>query len=1430
MRKKVVIAGLLGVAVASCSLAVLNTSAVQYGLTTELFTTQFVTTETVAKTPSEYAEADGRNGLLLTGAHDGAEAAFKNPFSGAFTLDYRTYDDKESAHGLKNVRVRFTDEAAEESFFVDVKSVNGKRLYAVGVGEDTFSTLGYGEGVVIGGDASDVLTFDPNTLTVSVNGEEIWSFAHYKNGDYKHDSIFNGFAEYTASIEFTDTASDGHMLVYALNGQTLDEKVLHKNVAAPTVYAPVKANGLVGEEFILPTPYIYDVIDGVIASTEAEYTVWCGSSLCARGTYENGASFLPQSAGAYSVTYTVKDEGGLTSTLRSYFTVLEEEAACVFEERGVVKDATIGKGGALYIPRMTATSARSNDRDVSVYVDILRNGTEIEGATGLPASGFTYTFTEAGEYTVAYRADFNTVTEETSFTVTVDENLAYLTLAESIPEYVVTGSRYKIPDGTLTFGEETVAAEKYIQFPSGATYTANYIDLTEYGNYKLSYRGKIGDVTYEQERWLQCLTPSNGAFTGDAVVESGEYERGGSKVSGVVVTQSLGKSGVTFTEPIDLSDKKKGDTLVEMAAMPFVEGTRDYHIIYITLTDINDPDNSISIKVSQQSSAPKNGSSYVKVSHSGLEYVGVESPERVYRGSVHWGYYTSHSFCGGENATLENRMIKFSMDYEKKRIYMTSSYDRGAGHEDGQSGMEGDSAVVDLSSLAFYSRAWEGFSEDKCYITIEAAGYSNSTEARYIIKSIDNYEFGGEYLNYSAPELTVDYAGHDSAPDGVVGTKYTLFDAKATDLFDRSVKVYKNVYFNYGTSRQVEIDVTDGAFTPTVVGKYTIVYRAADGLENASVKTVDVNVTATAPTLTATVANDGLHYYTGTSVALEIPEYAGNRGNVTVDSVTVKCGNDETAVKDGAFVAEKAGTYVVTYTVRDYLNRTATVSYEAILDANPLPVFENQIRLLPVYSVGQSYVLPELKGYDYSGGNGAAEATVAVKVTYGDGYSVTLGADRTFAPEAGHGNKITVAYSATAASSNLSDTLQAEAYVAAYDITQKHIKMQDYFATNNVTVAAEKMQLRATVTDNAQPASFAFAKPLLAESLILRMQIGITNKETETAHNNAFNALTITLTDSQDPSVQITLTIEKNGKKSNLYVNGDDAPYAMVGSFWGTDSEKGSTNDLQIRFSNGTRQIVDASGNGVTGITYDLNGNPFNGFPSKRVYASFAFDGVESEGKAEVKLTQFNTQQLNNLQNDIGKPELYVNGDYGGIVKQGAEITLPTAYAEDVLANIKSIGVTVTDPNNRTVASVDGTQMNNADATKPNTVKFSEYGTYKVTYQAIDTNNQKMTTIAKIVYVMKNEAPVFTLNGEVVTSAKAGYKITLPTLTTADAEYNVILLDPNFTQTTLFSSTKSAEGTEISFTPDRRGAYTVRYYVHDKYYNYVMKDFVINVS
>lgn len=1430
MRKKLLIAGLLGVALATGSLAVLNTSAVQYGLTADLLTTQFVTTQTVAKTPSAYAEADSRNGLLLTGAYDGAKAEFKNPFSGAFTLDYRTYDDEGSTHGLKSVRVCFTDKNNEESFFVEMKAVNGKRLYAVGEGEDTFSTLGYGESVVMSGDESDVLTFDPNTLAVSVNGETVWSFAYYKNGDYKHDVIFNGFAEYTVSVEFTDTASDGHMLVYALNGQTLDEKVLHKNVAAPTVYAPVKANGLAGEKFVIPTPYIYDVIDGAIASTEAEYAVWFGSALLGRGTYADGAEFLPQSAGDYTITYTVADSDGLSSTVRSQFTVLEEEAACTFEERGVVKDATIGKGGEVYIPRMTATSARSNGRDVSVYVDILRDGVEVKGATGLRANGFSYTFTEAGEYTVAYRADFNTVTEETSFSVTVDESLAVLKLSESIPEYVATGSRYRIPDGTLTFGEETVVAEKYIQFPSGATYTANYIDLTEYGNYKLTYRGKIGEVTYEQERWLQCLTPSNGAFTGDAVVESGDYERGGSKVSGVVVTQSLGKSGVTFSEPIDLSDKKKGDTLVEMAAMPFVEGTRDYHIIYITLTDINDPNNTVSIKISQQSSAPTNGSSYVKVSHSGLEYVGVESEEKgaVYRGSVHWGYYTSHSFCGGENATLENRMIKLSMDYEKKRIYMTSSYDRPTGHEKGGSGLKEDNAVVDLSSLAFYSEAWKGFSEDKCYVTIEAAGYSNSTEARYIIKSIDDYEFGGEYLNYSAPALTVDYDDNESVPDGVVGTKYPLFDAAASDLFGNGVKVYKNVYFTSG-NRTVEVDVTDGAFTPTVAGKYTIVYRAADGLENTSIKTVDVNVTATAPTLTATVENDGAHYYTGTRVALEIPEYAGNLGRVVVDSVTAKCGDVAATVSDGAFVAEKAGTYVITYTVRDYLNRTATVAYEAILDANPLPVFENQIQLLPVYTVGQSYVLPELKGLDYSSGAGATASTVQVKATYGDGYAVTLGADRTFIPEAGHGNEVHVTYSATAASSALSESVVATAYVADYNTTQKNIKMQNYFAGNNVTIAAEKMHLRATVVDNAKPASFAFAKPLLANSLVLRMQIGITDTEKETAHNNAFNALLITLTDAQDPSVQITLKIAKNDKKSILYVNGGDAPYAMVGSFWGTDKDEGSTNDIQIRFSNSSRQIVDASGNGVTGITYDLNGNEFNGFPSKRVYVSFAFDGVESEGKAEVKLTKLNNQDLNNLVNDVGKPELYVDGDYGGIVKQGTEITLPTAYAEDVLAQIKSIGVTVTDPSNRTIAAVDGTQMNNADATKTNTIRLDSYGAYKVTYQAFDTNNQKTTTIAKILYVMKNEAVSYTVNGAVVTSAQAGTKITLPTLTT-DADYNVIVLDPNFTQTTLFSSVKSEAGAEISFTPTMRGEYTVRYYVHDDYYNYEMKDFIITVS
>ena len=1411
IKKKIAITGLLAFAIASFATASMTVSAQKYELVSDLFETQFVSVES-----ETIAQGNPSTGVALTANRSGAFAKFTKTFSGPFSLDYSFYADSAQGYGIRDFKIVFYSKEAEEEFFVSVKENNGKTNYSVGIGEDVYSVNGYGESVQIS-NKENQLVFDPTTYTVSVDGTKLWSFATFRNGIYENDVIFDAFNTYEVALEFLDAKSDGHIILYALNGQRLETEVLYKNEAPPVLYAPVKYNGIVGEMYFIPQPYAYDVIDGAIDCSEIHYTLQKDVEVLLQGNYQVGDSFVPTAAGDYVITYTVQDSGGLKNTIRQTFSVLEEKPVCEFKEYGALEPLTIGKGGKVYIPRVTAKCALSNNRDTYVYATILLNGSVIDEVKDKAANGFDYTFIEAGEYQVVYGVSCGKIQYETSYTITVEDNVPYLTMAEQLPEFITVGQRYRLPEATMTFRGETFETEKSVYFPSGAKYRGNDITFKEYGFYQIEYTAKIGEITYSESRWVKSVTPSDSVFQGNVSIETGEYHRAGEVYKGAVITQTVGKGGVRFAYPIDISNNTKDDTIIDLIAYPFVAGVRDYRTFIIRLTDTEDKNNEIVIDISQVSSWEEASQCYAKISHSNLEFKGVEKPGKVHDGSSNYGYYIAHPFQGFENTTLECS-IRVSMDYETKRIYF---YDRKGTHL----GL-GDGAATDLDSLALYSKEWKGFTNGKCYVSVEASNFYGN-EARYVIKSVGDYNLEDDFLNYSAPEINVDLENNDQLPKGIVKQKYPLFSATAKNLFGESVKVSSAVYYNYGTDKEIEVDTANGSFTPFIAGEYTIVYSAKDGLNHISKKELTVQIETNPEEFISSFQENKQDAYSGEPIDLQFPIYTGNRGEVIVKSLSVKKKSDGKVcdIQQNAFIAQEKGVYVVEYVLSDWLNREAVANYEIHVQNNPTPVFEQKLNILPVYIVGQSYTLPKISALDYSGDE-VKQTEIFVEVEYQDGYKIAVGEDLAFVPETGHGDEFTVFYLAEASVSSQKRVVSAKSTLVDFNSTSGNLNISDYFVKNNVQFTANKLFHSVEVVDNTQPASFMFGKSLLAEMFSLRMQI---NKE-----SNMFSTLKITMMDAQDSSVQIVVRIMKNTEttsESILIVNDGDEE-KMAGSFWGLDKELGSKNDLQLIYKNSTRQILDATQKPITGVSKDVYGNEFTGFPSGLINVKFEFEGVETEGKAAVDLYKFNNQALSAVNNDTTKPEFIINGDYGGVISVGTEITLPTAFGSDVLGFIKSITVTVTDANNLPIKSMDGTLLSKADAMVTHRIKFTGYGKHKVVYTIKDSNGQTATSSAKIYYVMPTEKPTFNLDSEIATKGKVGETVNLPTaiLDNEECHYNVLVIDPNFTHTVVFSSKKMNAETEKSFTWQMKGKHVVRYYVYDEYNNYTIEDYIVYVD
>ena len=111
-------------------------------------------------------------------------------------------------------------------------------------------------------------------------------------------------------------------------------------------------------------------------------------------------------------------------------------------------------------------------------------------------------------------------------------------------------------------------------------------------------------------------------------------------------------------------------------------------------------------------------------------------------------------------------------------------------------------------------------------------------------------------------------------------------------------------------------------------------------------------------------------------------------------------------------------------------------------------------------------------------------------------------------------------------------------------------------------------------------------------------------------------------------------------------------------------------------------------------------------------------------------------------------------------------------------------------------------------------------------YTAKDWNNRR-TPVAYVYTIGDNRAPTVNF-GAMVQKAKVGDRIALPELTYDDnnGKENVKVLVTYLTPSNVLEVVKNA----TSFTATEKGTYKVKIMVYDSQYNYVFKEYVVEVT
>lgn len=1357
-----------------------------------------------------------KKGLLLYAYDSGASATFKASFNGEFKASLKPISVGNQPDLVKYSLV-FKDKAVGNQFSVTVAgsgsysdvyvTVNGESA-GIHYFEDTWSGGAYGytaaynkEGAYTrfaDGEAAELL-FNPQTMQVYVMGDNgayrlVWDFTKAYNDGKLLSHNLTRFSEYTVDVVFDEVKSNGkgELLVYTFGDYTFNKAFMDSK---PTISASVRANAVVGQEYIAPTATATDLIQGELAQEDMQLVVYDDYGNIVNGN--GGYTFTPTHAGIYYLYYSCGENEEQASAFYRIEAIEESSVTQSFTYDVALNDAELGVQSTVYVPVAEVNSSLSADGySAEALVTVKKDGAIVKGFENC-AGGFEYTFSDAGEYEFLYQTETFGVPMSETKRVTVSNDVANI-VADEIAESVEYMSTITVKPAKIYYAGEVISSKVTLVYPSGKVEQAGDCLLDELGNYTIvhEYNGNTFEQFFSVKQYFGDM------FTSDA--SSVEY--GAMSSNNLVKGQMLSLANddvLTYNKVLDFSDNVFDDSLEDkLQNTPFIElfmqpksiGMVDVSGLYVVLTDATDPTNYIEIRIQYLSYLPNNmrirtraaGQSWV-----GYNYdfwtgeVGVDSAQSHSDGGTIVSLNPSHTIVSKEFTTAS---LKLYFDNEKGCLY-TKTWQDKAGNSTADNYIPIPWLIRDFKTndrlLSAEDTPWKGFATGKVYLSVYATGVTD--KANIMVLSIDGEDLTQPFVSDTdAPIITV--KANEELPYAEVGTPFKVFDFLAEDgyaaVVEKSVKVYRG---------KTELTVSaDGTFVPDSVGEYSIVYAAKDAFGNVANKTVVIEARNSIPNPEIEILGN-LPETATFGDTIYLPDYYGYGGagdvQVSVKVTAINTG-EEIPVQHGQFVCLQEGDYMVEYTARDYIGNVKT-SYQWIYDVTrqTTPVFdETQLVLPKVFIVGDAYNFKQYKAVYYTA-DGVAEEIVG-KVTVTDASGTDVAINGAYTPKASETVQTAIVKFTFEKSATRKTVIEREIPILTIQQGQLGF-LTKFFVSENAEVEAknEAIYFTAIAGENAK---YSFAKMVNEKYLT----IGLKRNDAKD-----FNVIKITVRDVYESEAMVTFTFTNTEKGLTCSINGNKASTANYDS----------TGKFGFTYDATTKNVLDVLGMKIGTIDTYANGESFAGFPNGAVYLDFETDGC-------VGLNLISNQTFNNYIRDAITPRITVNGSFTGTYVPGQQIVFPTASAYDVLSAIGEVKLTVKNESGETLLT--------ATADKETIFVPEQYGTYSVSYSVTDASNNRISFSTSIV-VNDDVKPTLTFNGEVPETAAWGSTLKLPTYTindngdTTKATVKVYVCAPDGIMTLV---------TDGQVHLNRKGEYTIYYFVMDENNNPTNYTFYVQVK
>lgn len=977
------------------------------------------------------------------------------------------------------------------------------------------------------------------------------------------------------------------------------------------------------------------------------------------------------------------------------------------------------------------------------------------------------------------------------------ESKDYTLNVDPYGQYTVN-DMFLVHEGKFEIMGEMVPAEYNIISPSGRAYATDTMTLTEAGEYTVKYFTVYDGIYYSESVPFNVLK-STFTVVGNGSTEYTTYDFSGVThiptniyvadydfdhltsipITGQKVTLSQG-AVLQYAGIIDFNGKTKDDRILKLHILPSVIGETDIQKITVRFTDITDENNYIELTLEDCNDPYLYGmvTGYAKAAPAGEIQTGVDT-NKGWICKNRYGQGINCSFHGISYGTTpigsEGMSWIISMDYEERIVYAGPN----------------KAFVVDLDDPQYFTTLWNGFAQDKAYMTISFEQYSKS-EGTIIITDLAGCDLSTpQYTDILKPILNIDFCEYDenSIPFGITDKKYDFFPVTVNDYDSESVESFIEVFYNYNSQNPITISHDGEGFIPELPGIYHVIYTAIDSAGNRSEVGYSINVyNEKAKVMSAAYSEQVIEQAQGEYVILKAPDNVQNcSGNYKI-FYSVRTGGEEVFVSDDSsakYVLMTATDYTVTATVTDRLGRTCSANYMIKVSVAGQPVFigdyEKQIPHL--FVTGYTYTLPVIQAYDYTLGK-YVDATVNVSEGKGllDGHI--------FTPETE--GEVIITYKVGASE------LKFVRVIYSTQTAGGGLDMRKFFITSQgvqSTFVVGEGDSSLTYVGYEFPdgeSEMEFFNLLSAEAFTFNLAF----------KNNSYKSVSLILTESASNRA-IVIQFLNTGERHTVSLNGGVA-YPI---------DNGALASLLITFgSDGSLKV----GSLPFSINSWTDGTQYNGFESHKLLMSLKIDAYSG---FMIETRSINGQVLSDRTSDSVRPVIQVYNMPSGLYSLGTTVALGDMVATDVISPvIRDESVTVILP--------DGTVLFDKAPVDNYEITLSQVGSYLIRYMASDATGRQQTYEISLL-VVDEIRPTIELESasttvEIGTEVRlAGYRVSDNDTPQEALNVSVFIRSPRFDMTLADASMK--------FTPTIKGEYTIVYYVTDQNGNSASAQYVVYV-